>query len=771
MLNKITQIENISRFKVFSSNHEKYTYGAANMYYAPNGRGKTTIADSIQSLLKNDPSILIKRFSKVYAGDPAITITHDDPAVTSRLTSSGTWSNPPTDTGCIVFDKNFIQQNIHTITVEHDHKKKLHGLIVGEGAIEAKEKVRVNKEAKDNLQTAKTDIDRNFKLLKTEDLTLEQFAKLPVEDEKELQAKKAIIKKQLEAIGNPEAVKQKAALSPLLKPYEIDQQLKDSCTKTVKGGSKDAVALLKTHSDAHIHGSDTEKKQFLSSGVKALGSADTSHCAMCGQVISGDSKKLLEALFAIFSQQYLDLKRDVSEAIDTLNLLQDETIITQIEQTEELNVTKRTSWEAYIEKLPEVEAVTDLKLLSQAIVEAKAALIVKLQAKNDDPSTEITDELTAYSAAVSNLDEAIKTYNASVETVNRLIAEFKDGIDVSQKQQLTSDLKTVNNGLIRASQDALTICAQYLANKPALEAADTVYRQSLTEFAIAQKAVIDNHGEVINKILEFCGAKFKVSGMEQGTRTGSTDPYIEYSITLVGGTSDSETSASDAVGYILSEGEKNLLAFAFFWSLLTHMDLSKTIAIFDDPLSSIDLSWRNQLIDKLNEASSSGLMQLFIFTHYEDFARMVAMRFSNIKQFTIDTQGAVNGNTINRFDIESISKEMQYARIEMLKAYIENPSRERPEHIQSEIRNCLESALKSKYYLKLKSMIGKKWLRDFIEHEEVKPLLQANGSYQELDSLCSNSGWSHHDNPREFVFNEDQATAYAQRTLDIIEKL
>ena len=125
------------------------------------------------------------------------------------------------------------------------------------------------------------------------------------------------------------------------------------------------------------------------------------------------------------------------------------------------------------------------------------------------------------------------------------------------------------------------------------------------------------------------------------------------------------------------------------------MNLSRTVAIFDDPLSSVDLSWRNQLIDKLNEISTNGLMQLFIFTHYEDFARMVAMRFSNIKQFTIISQGPANGNTINRFDIESISKEVQYARIEMLKDYIDDPTQERPEHVQSEIRNCLESALKS----------------------------------------------------------------------------
>lgn len=771
MLNKITQIENISRFKAFSSNHEKYSIGAANMYYAPNGRGKTTIADSMQSLLKNDPSIMINRLSKVYAGDPAITIIHGDPSVTSRFTSSGSWSNPPTDMSCIVFDKNFIQQNVHTVTVEHDHKKKLHGLIVGEGAIEAKEKVRVNKGAKDGLQTEKTEIERNFNVQKTEGLTLDEFIKLPVEDEKSLLAKKALLGKQLEAVGNPEAIKTKPALATLKHPYSISEKLKDTCSSTVTGGSKEAVELLKAHSDAHVHGTDTERKQFLSSGVKALKNSDATHCALCGQEISAESKGLLDALFAIFSQQYLNIKRDIGEVTDDLSLLQDGIITQQIEQTQELNFTKLTGWNTYIENLPELVSIENLAQLSREITDTKTVLLTKLTEKNDDPSQVVSEELSAYTDAVVALDGAIKIYNQVVETINKSITEFKDGIDISQKQKLTNDLKSVNNSLIRASQDGLALCAQYLVNKPALEAADTIYRQSLAEFAIAQKAVIDNHGTIINEILEFCGAKFKVSGMAQGTRTGSTEPYIEYSITLVGGTSDTETTASDAVGYFLSEGEKNLLAFAFFWSLLTHMDLSKTVAIFDDPLSSIDLSWRNQLIDKLNEASNTGLMQLFIFTHYEDFARMVAMRFSNIKQFTIDSQGAASGNTINRFDIESISKEVQYARIEMLQAYTTDPSKERPEHIQSEIRNCLESALKSKYYLKLQPLIGRKWLRDFIEHADVKPQLEANGSYQELDNLCTNSGWSHHDNPREIVFTEDQAVAYAQRTLDIIEKL
>jgi len=277
---------------------------------------------------------------------------------------------------------------------------------------------------------------------------------------------------------------------------------------------------------------------------------------------------------------------------------------------------------------------------------------------------------------------------------------------------------------------------------------------------------------VINEVLERSGAKFRISGIEQGKKTGSTDPYIEYTIKLVGGVDDAETPAGDAIGYILSDGEKNLLAFAFFWSLLVHSDLSKTTAVFDDPLSSVDEAWRFKLIQLLQDISGKGLHQLFILTHYMDFARVIAQQFPSVKQLTITNAGAANGHTIEGCNIESLARELQYKRIDLLQEYINDPRTSKPETIQGEIRMLLESALKSNYYLKLKPYIERRgWLRDFVEDASLKPLLQANGSYTDLSDLTTVSGYAHHENPPAYQLDENQAIAYAELALNVLEKL
>ena len=110
MLTKITQITNLSR-------------------------GKTTICDIVRSLANGDPSFVNRRISRVYPGNSEVTVQYGSPSISPRF-ASGSWVNAPTGLNCLVLDKDFIQRNIHTATVEHDHKKNLHGLIVGEGAIE-----------------------------------------------------------------------------------------------------------------------------------------------------------------------------------------------------------------------------------------------------------------------------------------------------------------------------------------------------------------------------------------------------------------------------------------------------------------------------------------------------------------------------------------------------------------------------------------------------------------------------------------------------------
>jgi hypothetical protein len=114
----------------------------------------------------------------------------------------------------------------------------------------------------------------------------------------------------------------------------------------------------------------------------------------------------------------------------------------------------------------------------------------------------------------------------------------------------------------------------------------------------------------------------------------------------------------------------------------------------------------------------------------------------------------------------------QHKRIERFEKYIADPRTSSPSDIQRDMRNALEYALKSKYYLKLRAKIkAGNWLRDFINDAQVKVILEANGTITELNEICSVACGASHDNPEPALINGDEAQTYASRTLAALEGL
>lgn len=770
MINKITQIVSLSRFKHFSSPSDDLKFSQTNLLYAFNGRGKTSIADIIYSLLKNDAGLLAKRSSRVYPGNLEITIKYGDPAAVARF-SGGSWSNPPSGINCLVFDKTFVQQNIHTVSVDHDHKKKLHGLIVGAMAIDAKAAVSARRQETINVRKELGVIDSEYAALGVSSVSIGDFSKLTPIDVPKLKAEESVLQKQLEALGNPDEIKSRPGLLSQ-EPIGFDPvSLNNSCANTVVGASSGALEIIQRHLAAHVRGADDEGKRFVASGVRAMGDKNARHCALCGQVIGDEARKLLEALFTVFSSEYSTLQREINDSLESLRNFDIAVIFSSLVKNFEINQSRHKDWLKYVAGLTTLPIVHDIEELKNNISKIVGSLSSLLTRKSRDPSFEINQELSDFKEVLASLKKVVAEYNEAVSKINTEIDTYKVSLDVTKKQEIKERLSNIQVLLTRSSDQGRNVSDHYNAAAARLASTSQEYKDALTNFSNEQKSILERHGATINKFLEDSNAKFRLNGLAQGTHSGSTEPYLEYSIELNGGDQESQTTAAEAFGEILSEGEKNLLAFAFFWSLIQHSPLRETIAIFDDPLSSIDESWRFHLIDKLKELSNQGLLQLFILTHYEDFARVVALRIPEIKQLTIEAGGSRVGNIIVPLDIEATSKEIQFRRIDKLKRYIDDPTSAAPEHIQAEIRTILEAALKYKYYLKLSGLIGKGWLRDFIEEPAVKTFLEANGAYAILDTLCTCGGWANHDNPSAVIFNQDQATSYAQQTLDVLEML
>ena len=97
--------------------------------YAENGRGKTTLAAIIRSLATGDPIHINERHRLGAPNQPHIIIdcTGGPP---HAMFQNGAWNRQYTDIA--IFDAAFVDQNICSgLTIESEHRQKLHELILG----------------------------------------------------------------------------------------------------------------------------------------------------------------------------------------------------------------------------------------------------------------------------------------------------------------------------------------------------------------------------------------------------------------------------------------------------------------------------------------------------------------------------------------------------------------------------------------------------------------------------------------------------------------
>lgn len=769
MIEQISNITHVSRFKDCSIGAgADNNFGKNNIIYAPNGSGKSTISDIIKSYILNDPSLLLKRTSKIYPGDPAVTIRLNG---SSSRFANGLWSNAAVDQRCLVFDKNFINKNIHTVTLSHDHKKSLHGLIVGESAQQAREDIIIKNAELSELKKISSNIQKTYNALGF-GMTLDDFCRLQPSEVEDI--KKQILQgeKQLDALNKTESIKKLPDLLRMMTILLDVGHIKNACVNIATAATNEAKAILRAHFDSNIHGEEWEKKEFLRCSVKSQGNLENKVCALCGQNLDVNAQKLIKSMFEVFNTSYIKLQKDIETAIDELQVINFPDKKNGITQIHDTNEARLNTWKNYIDGLsiPIIEKIQNqLDVLAIMVNELKE----KLQQKAlTDMTLVFEDENEFFNSEIETLNSIILEYNQSIDGINRQIFKYKNSLDISKKMEISNDIELNKIKKYRSEKSGIDLANDFQLNAEAIKTAEKKYNQAKQDFSKAQIEVMENHRICINRILDNCGARYCIEKIEQGNRGNSTEPYIEYQLKLTGGDQDSLLAASEGISGVLSEGELNLLAFAFFMSIIHDGDTSKTTIIFDDPMSSIDEGWRKQVSDRLNKLSKEDIRQIFVLTHYSDFAKHMQERLEESREFTIEDVGSQRGKNLCTADFNQLLQDEQVKRIENLVQYIDNPKTNSPGVIQSMIRPTLECALKQRYYQKLKSLIyQKKWLRDYINSQEVKEILINNRTYDDLDDLCVNSAFGNHDSPEELVFNETEAMSYAQKTLDVLEKL
>lgn len=296
MLKKIIKIQNVGKFRDFHARGD-LEFHSMTLIYAENGRGKTTLCDILHSLRSGNPEYINGRHSLGCDEKPEVHIRLDgDTAVFQE----GAWSKAYPDIA--IFDTAFIHQNVYAGDyVNHEHKKNLYRVIVGE------EGVKLTKEV-DDLNGRVRSLNKEINTKRTvvekyvpKDMTLKQF--LPLSKDSNIDQKIKDAEAEVLALERASEITSKNALEMIALPA-LPDNFQSLLAKQLKDVSQDAEILLHDHLSNH-----TEKatETWLNEGIDYV---KDDACPFCAQSVSGN--KLVEAYQTYFSASYRTLKEEVS---------------------------------------------------------------------------------------------------------------------------------------------------------------------------------------------------------------------------------------------------------------------------------------------------------------------------------------------------------------------------------------------------------------------------------------------------------------------------
>jgi wobble nucleotide-excising tRNase len=274
-LKKITGIKTVGRFgagTVSGGEYAKYT-----LFYAGNGRGKSTLCAMLRSLKENNPSHLLKRKTFGSSEDQQVQLLLDTGSVKF---SKGSWSASNPDIH--IFDEHFINSNVHGgHQVAVDHRRNFYRVVVGPKGVRLAEEI----DELDGLATTKqAAITADKKVLQQhvpKGMTLTDFLKLA--DDPSIDGKISAAEQVLKTIENTDGITKHSLLNPISLP-RVPANFEDLMVKGLPEVSSDATALVQDQISAH--GFHTGGEEWLSHGLRHV---TNDRCPFCSTICSASA--------------------------------------------------------------------------------------------------------------------------------------------------------------------------------------------------------------------------------------------------------------------------------------------------------------------------------------------------------------------------------------------------------------------------------------------------------------------------------------------------
>jgi len=755
-IKKFISIENVGR--LVNCKQKGPELNRYNLFFAENGRGKTTLCAVLRSLETGEHEHITGRKTlSPTAGDPEVAIRLDTGQVQYK---SNAWNSTVPDIA--IFDATFVAQNVHAGEyVSRDHRTNLLQVIIGQPGITLATQVN-NLDAA--IRVKNVAIDRARKAVNAHfptGLTLDGFLKL--KEDQEVDKKIASKDGELKTAKEADSIKKKALLSEVTVPA-LPEEFLALLAKTLDDVSADADKRLKEQIARHeMH---QKGEAWLSDGLEYI-KDDT--CPFCGQ--STKDLELVDAYKQYFSESYAALIGEIEKAATDLESALGEASIASLGRAIAKNEASTEFWKKHVPcefSAPDHDGVVAKKTAAlrdvvQALVKEKRAHPLEAFAADEEFNAAIADQQT--------VTDAIDAYNQDVKAANEAIKEKK-------KEAEEADVKAIETGLVllgltkkRYEPKVKLLCDDFITLTADKEKLDEDKKKAKAALDTHADKMIGNYETTINKLLQGFGAGFTITGSKKSYVGGT--PVSEYQI-LINNQPVDLGDATTSVGEpcfktTLSAGDKSTLALAFFLAKLDH-DPNKAdrIIVFDDPFNSQDRSRRERTAELLKKYGGE-CQQLILLSHDPFFLSLVHEKLPKAERHCLQLSRVPDNNTtIEEWDVKKETQEGYFKEHATLHSYLLNGATDL-RNIARKIRPVLEGYLRYRFP---NQFPDNEWLGGMIKYirdqGNVHPMIDA---LEDLEGINDFSEKYHHKtnpvNADAEPIDDGELTTYVQRTLSI----
>jgi wobble nucleotide-excising tRNase len=755
MIRKIISIANVGKLRqcLPQGNVE---FKKLTLIYAPNGRGKTTLTDVVRSYQSGDGSFVEGRTTLGTTGAPAIELLTN--SGTARF-ASGTWS--VTDPNILVFDRDFIEQNVYSgSAVTHDNKRNLHQIIVGAGGVALANKVDVIdgqiRDANRELSEARAGLER----IAPSGMTVEEFTALPAEAD--LANKITAQTREINALEQADAISKGPLITPLALPF-VPIEFEATLNKTLDSVSTDVEQRVRVHLDQHTNGAG---ERWLSDGLSHV-RGDV--CPFCEQPL--DPTGVIAVYRAYFSAAYNDLKARVAALRTSVARIAEPSLLLKVARDVVANTAGATFWSGFVKcELPPIDEGVLQGVLETLRDEAMALVMAKEQAPLEQIA--LTDGFGAAHAKYTALVADVGTFNDAASEINTRI-------EAKKAEMVGGDLGLAKTRLARlkaiASRHDSTNTAAVMRYATAKQ-----QKTNLENNKVTAKNALDAHSGTVmagwekglNTLLDKFGAEFQIGRAASQYRGGS--PSATYSLMINGvavelGAADSPRSQPNFRN-TLSDGDRATLAFALFL-LLTESDpnLADQVVLLDDPFSSQDRGRRiytQQCIRRIASRAS----QVIVLSHNSEFLKLISDEWHD-EQHCVELKKVGEKMLITECDLEAETASPYYLDHGKLQAFVEDSEGE-----PRDVARCIRPVLEHRLRVLFPGSFGQtEWLGDMIGKIRAAgssdTLAAAQPLLTELEEINDFSKRYHHANWQAEPVDGDEVRTYSRRTLNLCRSL